>query len=560
MDKKLNLTAGGQPSYEELYQRNLYFNKVLENSGDAFLIVSPEGLIVEINKIYCDFLGVKRDQILGRPVLELIPNSRLPEIIQSGETHIDDIHEYAQGQTVSGDRFTTVCRVPIRDKNEIIASMGIIRVPKRTMELAQTIQNLGEELAFYRNELQRHGISKYYFANMHSTSSAFNTAKKLAERFAHNDLPILLLGETGVGKEVFATAIHHASERRRGPFIQVNCAAIPAQLFESELFGYADGAFTGSRKGGKKGKFELANGGTLFLDEIGDMPFSLQVKLLRVLQEKEVEKIGSEKVVPVDVRIIAATNQNLKQEINEKTFRSDLFYRLNVLSVEIPPLRDRMGDLRELVENTLRELNEQYRRNITFSEDTLDIMRGYSWPGNIRELKNEIGRAFMLTEDNVIKPRNLSFSIDVTTLYSSEKIQNAEPVHKNTSESASAETSELFQKTSTAAVSTLWEPDGREDGIRKCPESPNLLDFQKTVPMDENTTFPLSSTLETPPDTFPTLRSDHAAKERQLILDALTLCRYNCTKAATRLGIHRTTLYTKMATLGIDILELRNPV
>lgn len=506
-------------SYTELYYRNLYFRTVLENSGDAFLVVNREGLIVEMNQSYCEFLGVKRENVLGKPVLDILPNSRLPEIIQTGESHIDDIHKY------SGNRFTTACRIPVWDGDIIIAGIGIIRFPKKTMELAQTIQNLGEELAFYRTELQRHGISKFYFGNMLSSSRAFNEAKKLAERFAHNDLPILLLGETGSGKEVFATAIHHASERRRGPLIRVNCAAIPAELFESELFGYAEGAFTGSRKGGKKGKFELANGGTLFLDEIGDMPFSMQAKLLRVLQEREVEKIGSEKSIPVDVRIIAATNLDLKQRIAENTFRSDLFYRLNVLTVHIPPLRERLGDIHELTSGILGELNEQYKREIVISDEALSLMRSYSWPGNIRELRNELGRAFMLTEDNVIKPGNLSFAMDLR------------------------------------AGRFVSLPDATRE--KACGvQAPSKFMLASSGSVDANAQMddvpPNEPSLSSPVTNFGGLKSEQADRERQLILDALSACHFNCTRAAKRLGVHRTTLYAKMAGLGIDITALRN--
>lgn len=513
----MGMHNSSSPSYTELYYRDLYFKTVLEHSGDAFLIVNREGLVVEINQPYCDFLGVKRENVLGKPVLDILPNSRLPEIIQTGESHIDDIHKYP------GNRFTTACRIPVWDGDVIIAGIGIIRFPKKTMELAQTIQNLGEELAFYRTEFQRHGISKFYFGNMVSSSRAFNDAKKLAERFAHNDLPILLLGETGSGKEVFATAIHHASERRKGPLIRVNCAAIPAELFESELFGYAEGAFTGSRKGGKKGKFELANGGTLFLDEIGDMPFSMQAKLLRVLQEREVEKIGSEKTIPVDVRIVAATNLDLKQRIADNSFRSDLFYRLNVLTVQIPPLRERLGDIHELASGIVEELNEQYKREITISDEALALMRSYSWPGNIRELRNELGRAFMLTEDNVIKPGNLSFASE---LRAGRFVRQSFP--HSSAEKGSAET----------ALPSSLEPVADPVDAQQKP-------FWKSL--DGHVEGSITG-----------LKSERAERERELIVSALEACHFNCTRAARELGIHRTTLYAKMTNLGIDIATLRN--
>ena len=518
MDKQNRSSEMMHSPYTDLYHRNLYFEKVLENSGDAFLVVNREGLIVEINTLYCDFLGVKREEVLGERVEEVLPNSRLPEVIRTGEAQIDDIHKY------SGDRFTTVCRIPVRDGDTIIAGIGIIRFPKRTMELAQTIQNLGEELAFYRNELQRHGISKFYFGNMVSTSPEFNNAKRLAERFAHNDLPVLLLGETGVGKEVFATAIHHASERRRAPLIRVNCAAIPAELFESELFGYAEGAFTGSRKGGKKGKFELAQGGTLFLDEIGDMPFSMQAKLLRALQEKEVEKIGSEKSVPVDVRIIAATNQDLKQKIEERLFRSDLLYRLNVLSVEIPPLRERLGDLEHLTTSIIQDLNEEYKRQIGVSSEAFEVLRAYSWPGNIRELRNVLGRAFMLTESNVITPHSLAFLGN----------ESQKPRSRAEAEGTGS-TAGLVSGSASGETPSVLHPETPPATQSSAPLSPRPV---------------LSG--------FRDLREGQQSLERQMVLEALKACHFNCSRAAKRLGIHRTTLYARMRALDLHIAALRD--
>jgi transcriptional regulator with PAS, ATPase and Fis domain len=229
----------------------------------------------------------------------------------------------------------------------------------------------------------------------------------MAARFADSDLPILLLGETGVGKEVFANAIHQASNRAKHPLVCVNCASIPEELLESELFGYVDGAFTGSRRAGKKGKFEVADGGTLILDEIGEMPLKMQSKLLRVLQSQEVEKLGAEKPVQVNVRIIAATNQDLSLCVKAKTFRPDLFYRLNVLPITIPPLRDRLEDLPSLADAVLAELIDKYGRQVSISGEAMATLLSYSWPGNVRELRNAIGRGFMMTEGREILPEHL---------------------------------------------------------------------------------------------------------------------------------------------------------
>jgi transcriptional regulator with PAS, ATPase and Fis domain len=224
-------------------------------------------------------------------------------------------------------------------------------------------------------------------------------------------MSVLLTGETGTGKEVFASAIHYSSDRKKQPFIRINCAAIPADLLESELFGYAEGSFTGAMKGGKKGKFELADKGSIFLDEIGDMPLAMQSKILRVLQEKEIEKVGSYATTSVDVRVIAATNKNLEEKVRNKTFREDLYYRLNVINIEIPPLRERVEDIPLFAAYFLKELNKKYKTDIRLSPEVSQKLQEYSWPGNIRELNNIIGRAYSLVDDEIILAAHLPASI-----------------------------------------------------------------------------------------------------------------------------------------------------
>jgi transcriptional regulator with PAS, ATPase and Fis domain len=282
-----------------------------------------------------------------------------------------------------------------------------IKFSRYNTALMQSIQEMGAEIEYYRKELIRHSIEIYSFDTLPTANQAYREAKIMAHRFASNDLPILLQGETGVGKEVFANAIHNASGRSKFPFICINCTSIPAELLESELFGYEEGAFTGGRRGGKRGKFEMADKGTLLLDEIGDMPISMQVKLLRVLQDNMIEKVGSERPIKVDVRILAATNQDLEQKIKDKIFREDLYYRLNVLPVFIPPLRQRKEDIPSLAYSFLEEMNRKYSQKRSISPETIACMQNYSWPGNIRELKNVIGRCFMTCDQDVIEPVNL---------------------------------------------------------------------------------------------------------------------------------------------------------
>ena len=258
-------------------------------------------------------------------------------------------------------------------------------------------------------------------------------AKRLALKASENDFPIMITGETGTGKEVFANAIHYASRRKTKPMISINCAAIPSELLESELFGYEGGAFTGAKKSGKQGKFELANGGTLFLDEIGDMPMVMQAKLLRALQEKEIEHIGGTKPIPIDVRIICATNKNLLEEIENHNFRSDLYFRLNVIQLELPPLRERQNDIDSCADHFLSELNEKYHTNVELSNATRQQFHNYSWPGNIRELKNIIERGYALQENGMITYTSAPDTLQTSTSYHGingntleEKVENFE--------------------------------------------------------------------------------------------------------------------------------------
>lgn len=391
-----------------LESRSQAFETVMGIIADGFLIVGRDENVIEINTAYCDYFGVRREDVIGRSIYELIPNTKMIEVMDKNLTEIDAIHEFPKALTASGERKVAVTRLAVKNKaGEICASVALIKFSRYTNKLVQSLQEMGAEIEYYRKELSRHSIAQYSFDALPTSSQVFRESKMLAERFARSDLPILLRGETGVGKEVFANAIHNASDRRDGPFICLNCTSIPAELLESELFGYEEGTFTGGRRGGKRGKFELANNGTLLLDEIGDMPVAMQVKLLRVLQDNVIEKIGGERLIQVDVRILTATNQNLEQKIEDKTFREDLYYRLNVLPVHIPALRDRKEDIPALVYAFLDELNQKYGRNLSIAPETLMYLQRYAWPGNIRELKNVIGRSFMTTDEGRIEPGNL---------------------------------------------------------------------------------------------------------------------------------------------------------
>ncbi len=393
-------------------RRNRIYQTILHATTDGFLVVDRQGLIEEINQAYCDFYAVKSEDVLGKPVHSLIKNSKMLEIMDTGQGQVDAIHVLLKNQSASGERVTATTRMPVfSEEGETVAGVALIKFSNYTNKLVKSLQELGDEVEYYKKELLRHSLMEYTFDAITTVNPRFQEVKLQAERYAANDLPMLLHGETGVGKEVFANAVHHASERRNGPFICINCTSIPADLLESELFGYEGGTFTGSRRGGKKGKFELADKGTLLLDEIGDMPLRMQAKLLRVLQDNMVEKIGSEKPVKVDVRILSATNKNLEQMIGRQLFREDLYYRLNVLPVLIPPLREHAEDIPGLTLKFIEELVQKYGRRMDISKEAMELMRKYSWPGNIRALKNAVGRAFMTAEGSVILPRHLPSAV-----------------------------------------------------------------------------------------------------------------------------------------------------
>ncbi|MBP1920682.1 sigma-54 interaction domain-containing protein [Youngiibacter multivorans] len=395
-------THSENPTWNNLHDRILIYEKILEISDDGFLIVDRDGTIIEMNKAYLEFLELKKQNVIGRHVTDVILNSKLGEITKSGREDVNVVHKLASGQSPNKDKYVIVTRAPVSDGNKVIAAVGQIKFTRNALDIAAKLKAMDDEVQYYRKELERFVGSKYSFQSMIGESAPFNEAIRIAKKAAKSDMSVLLTGETGTGKEVFANAIHYDSERKNRPIIRINCAAIPAELMESELFGYAEGSFTGAVKGGKKGKFELANGGTVFLDEIGDMPLTMQAKLLRVLQEKELEKVGSSETIPVDVRIISATNQNLEDMVRNGTFREDLYYRLNVIRVEIPPLRVRMDDIELFVEAFLADLNEKYDTDVSISEDALKVLKQYKWPGNIRELKNVIDRSYSLVDDSII--------------------------------------------------------------------------------------------------------------------------------------------------------------
>jgi transcriptional regulator with PAS, ATPase and Fis domain len=306
--------------------------------------------------------------------------------------------------TRSGKK-SIVHRFPLYSSNEIIGAMSITGFKDATeMEIIlRKYHLLKDKLEYYEKELQSFRSARYSFADIISGDRSMLSLIGLGKRYARSTSPVLITGETGTGKELFAHAIHLASPRKNGPFVRINCASIPGELLESELFGYEPGAFTGAKKGGKAGKFELADSGTIFLDEIGSMDLEMQAKLLRVLQDKHFERLGSNVAVEPDFRVISATNKNLEELVKEEKFRMDLYYRLMVLSLDIPPLRKRRDDVRLLSEHFAKALKDEIGIRIKkIDEKAMGVLLNWHWPGNVRELKNVMERAANHTETGVV--------------------------------------------------------------------------------------------------------------------------------------------------------------
>ncbi|KVM89602.1 sigma-54 interaction domain-containing protein [Burkholderia stagnalis] len=381
--------------------------ETFNNFSEGTLIVDRQARVVWINEKYAAHFGFSDPKIaIGLDCEAVIPNSLMREVVETGKPILLDILETEHEPFV-------VTRLPLKDDNgAIIGAIGfaLFGELKALTPLFSQYSRLQAELIAARHALARTRRARYGLSNFVGVSPASMEVKRLARRAAQVDSPVLLLGETGTGKELIAHAIHGASTRADKPFVAVNVAAIPDSLLEVELFGAAAGAYTGADRKGRVGKFELAHGGTLFLDEIGDMPLSLQSKLLRVLQEKEFEPLGSNRIVVSNARIIAATSVHLAELVAARRFRADLFYRLNVLTIRTPPLRKRVPDIAALSDMIIDELATHHHiARPELSEDARQLLREHAWPGNVRELRNTLERVVMfsdrpLIDANVLAP------------------------------------------------------------------------------------------------------------------------------------------------------------
>ncbi|HOK63608.1 MAG TPA: sigma 54-interacting transcriptional regulator [Soehngenia sp.] len=381
---------------------------IMEATNDCIVYVNKEGYIEMLSNAYAEFLNVDRDDSIGKHVTEVIENTRMHEVAKLG------VEEVAQVQEINGRKMIAT-RIPVYVNGRIVGAVGkvLFRDLDELEQLYTKVYKIEKELNMYKNEFKKINSAKYELDSIIGESREIKELKELTKRIANTNSNVLILGETGTGKELFANAIHSLSKRKDGPFIKVNCGSIPSELLESELFGYEEGAFTGAKKGGKIGKFKAADGGSIFLDEIADLPMNMQVKLLRVLQEKEIEKIGSNTPEKIDVRIISATNKDLEEMIKKGEFRLDLYYRLNVVSMVIPPLRKRKEDIAVLSNKLIEEISKEEKIKVDgISKGALDLLKKYDWPGNVRELENVLERAInYLDGETIIKIKHLPMKI-----------------------------------------------------------------------------------------------------------------------------------------------------
>ena len=392
-------------SKAELSQQLEMYELIFDCIHNGIMVTDADGYVTHFNKPYGQFLDLEPDEQIGRHCSEVIENSRMHIVAKTGKAEINQSH------LIKGQKMV-VQRIPIWKDNRVIGVFGqvMFKDVKDVGKLATELSLLESKVKLYEEELITLRSTRYTFDSIAGKSVILANLKNEALRASTNHFPVLITGESGTGKELFAQAIHHASPRKINPFVRINCAAIPRDLLESELFGYEKGAFTGARKRGKPGKFELARRGTVFLDEIGDLPLEMQPKLLRVIEDKEFERVGGTKLIQSDFRIIAATNRNLDEMINAGDFRKDLFYRLNVIPLKIPPLRERKSDILPAARYLLgRMAHDANLPQIKIDREAERALKNYSWQGNVRELSNVLERALSAIEGDTITQQDLPF-------------------------------------------------------------------------------------------------------------------------------------------------------
>ena len=384
------------------------FGTVLDYSYDGIVTINREHKITAFNPAAQKITKINRTSALGQPIEKILPQFAMETTVDKGK---DDLH-----RIVGVNGVQIMCnKVPIMVNAKSFGAVATF----------QEVSKIQQMEALIRKEIYSRGhVAKFNFGDISGESPAMITAIRTAKKYAATEFSILILGETGTGKEVFAQSIHNASKRSNGPFVAINCAALPTQILESELFGYVGGAFTGANKEGQPGLFEIAHGGTIFLDEIAEMDYVNQGRLLRFLQERTVVRLGSRKVTLVDVRIIAATNKDLDTMVQEGKFRDDLYFRLNMLNLELPPLKQRKDDILIYAETFLQEFAAESGQEYRLTSDAISDIKKYSWPGNIRELRNIMGRLAVTAETSIIDASSLQ------KVFNLKAAKNASPVRE----------------------------------------------------------------------------------------------------------------------------------
>jgi len=416
----LEKISGELDSYRKITEE---LNGIVESSYDGLYVVDSEGVVIRVNSSWEKITGFSRENVLGKNAKELVnsgmyDNSAALLTLEKKQTTtvmLEITSGTKKGQIIMATG-TPIIDAQGEVSRVVVNVRDITYLENLKLQLEESMK-LSDR---YAQELEEIRIQNFKIEDVVARSQSMQKVLDLTIRVAKVDSTVIITGESGVGKEVIAKKIHAFSKRKESTLIKINCGAIPEHLLESELFGYESGAFTGAKKQGKPGMFELASGGTLFLDEIGDLPLSLQVKLLRVLQEKELIRVGGVKPIKVDARIIAATNKDLMEMVKKGEFRKDLYYRLNVVNIQIAPLRERKEDIVPLIDLILKKINQKYSMNKKVHQSAVELMLAYQWPGNVRELENTLERLVVLTLDNLIKKEDLPESMNQTKV--SEKV------------------------------------------------------------------------------------------------------------------------------------------
>lgn len=399
-----------------------FFNRLLDSISDGILICDKDFVVRKINKAYTDLTGVSSDEIEGLEVSKVRKGAQIPTAVSSGKV-MKNIYRKVGNTEYFVDLY------PIKINNEVLGGIVLAKDMTEVQNLTKKISDLENKFYKLKASINAHHRADKSFEQIITINDKMKECIEIAKKVASNDSNIIIRGESGTGKEVFAQAIHNYSYRRDNPFVAINSAAIEPNLVLSELFGYEDGAFTGAIKGGKMGVFEIANKGTLFLDEIGDLDFELQSKLLRVLENSEITRVGGHKNIKIDVRIISATHVNLEESVENKKFRADLYFRLNVIPITLPPLRERKEDIPYLVDYLLKNIEKKFQKNINIDNRVIDAFLKYNWPGNIRELQNILTFAANMVDDHIINMDHIPLRI----IQNVENINNVKEVNNSRS-------------------------------------------------------------------------------------------------------------------------------